>query len=388
MDSFAATFSSIAAFLCYHETMKKKMSKVVKTLLMILAVVLSLLLAYVAYVWFSYYRVEDNLKLEIENMQRAEVPIDQDLRCATYNIGFGANGPEFSFFLAKGMMDDGTPVKGRNSKAFSKEYVIENTEGAISELKSLDPDIILIQEADLKSTRAYKVNQYEAFKLGFPNLSASYASDYDSAYLLYPIPDFHGKSQSGLVTLSRFGISEAVRRSYPVSDGFSKLFDLDRCFAYYRMPTENGKELVVVNSHMSAYDEGGIIRKAQWQMVSDFIVSESRKGNYVILGGDFNHVLGDYPEHTFPSRQETPEWVNYIRPEDIPEGFRIVQAENGYEIPSQRSTDIPWEKGVTHTCNIDGYIVSDNIEASSINIDTDFAYSDHQPVLMTFRLLP
>ena len=367
--------------------MKKKTSKALKAILITLAVILLLLISYVAYVWFSYYRLEDNLKLEIENMQSEKVPVDTEIKAATYNIGFGANGPDFSFFLAKGMMEDGTPVKGRNSKAFSKEYVIENTEGAIGKLKELEPDIILIQEADLKSTRAYKVNQYEAFKTGFPKLSASYVSDYDSAYLLYPIPDFHGKSQSGLVTLSRYNISEAVRRSYPVSDGFSKLFDLDRCFAFYRMPTENGKELVLVNSHMSAYDEGGIIRKSQWKMVSDFIVSEFNKGNYVILGGDFNHVLGDYPEHAFPSKQKTPGWVNYIRPEDIPEGFRIVQAENGYEVPSQRSTDITWEKGVTHTCNIDGYIVSDNIEASSINIDTDFAYSDHQPVLMTFRLL-
>ena len=366
----------------------KKKSKLLRTILIVLCVVLISVLSYVAYVWFSYSRVEDNTALTVENPQQEPVPVGRSLKASTYNIGFGANGPEFSFFLAKGEMDDGTPTKGRYSKGISKEDVLKNTEGAMEELRKLDADIILIQEADLESTRAYKVNQYEEARKAFPGLSSSYVSDYDSAYLLYPIPDFHGKSKSGLVTLSRFGISEAVRRSYPVSDGFSKLFDLDRCFAYYRMPTDNGRELVFINSHMSAYDEGGIIRKAQWRMVSDFMESEYRKGNYVIMGGDFNHVLGDYPEHTFPSRQNTPAWVNYIRPEDVPEGFSIAQAENGYSVPSQRSTDMAWEKGVTHTCNIDGFIVSDNIEASSMNIETDFAYSDHQPVLLTFRLLP
>ena len=366
----------------------ERKTRTLKCISLVLCVLLIAVLSYAGYVWFSYSRVEDMESLSIENPQETKVPVGKDLRASTYNIGFGANGPEFSFFLAKGEMDDGTPTKGKCSKAFSKEYVIRNTEGAIDVLKSLDPDMVLVQEADLKSTRAYKVNQYEAFRKGFTDMAASYVSDYDSAYLLYPIPDFHGKSQSGLVTLSRFQVTEAVRRSYPVSEGFSKLFDLDRCFAYYRMPTENGKELVVVKSHMSAYDEGGIIRKAQWEMVSSFIEDEYRKGNYVILGGDFNHVLGDYPEHAFPSRQNTPAWVNYIRPEDIPAGFSIAQAENGYEVPSQRSTDIPWEKGVTHTCNIDGYIVSENISAKAMNIETDFAYSDHQPVLLTFRLLP
>ena len=186
----------------------KKMKKALKATLITIAVLLLAVLSYLAYVWFSYYRVDDNLKLEIENSRTDPVPVDTVMKAATYNIGFGANGPEFSFFLAKGVMEDGTPVKGRNSKAFSREYVVANTNGVIDTLKTLNPDIVLIQEADLKSTRAYKVNQYEMLSSAFPHLSSSYVSDYDSAYLLYPIPDFHGKSQSGLVTLSRYGISE------------------------------------------------------------------------------------------------------------------------------------------------------------------------------------
>ena len=38
-------------------------------------------------------------------------------------------------------------------------------------------------------------------------------------------------------------------------------------------------------------------------------------------------------------------------------------------------------------CNIDGFLVSPNVLVDQADvIDTDFAYSDHQPVYMIFRL--
>ena len=43
---------------------------------------------------------------------------------------------------------------------------------------------------------------------------------------------------------------------------------------------------------------------------------------------------------------------------------------------------------MTYTTTVDGFIVSSNVEATAQNIDTGFAYSDHNPVLLTFRLLP
>ena len=48
--------------------------------------------------------------------------------------------------------------------------------------------------------------------------------------------------------------------------------------------------------------------------------------------------------------------------------------------------DIPYEKGVSFCSTIDGFIVSDNVVATAQNVDSGFAYSDHNPVLMTFRL--
>lgn len=51
-----------------------------------------------------------------------------------------------------------------------------------------------------------------------------------------------------------------------------------------------------------------------------------------------------------------------------------------------RSSDMPYQKGVNYTVILDGFIVSDNVEAVAENMDTDFTYSDHNPVKMTFTL--
>ena len=42
--------------------------------------------------------------------------------------------------------------------------------------------------------------------------------------------------------------------------------------------------------------------------------------------------------------------------------------------------------GYTYTVTVDGFVVSDNVKATARNIDTGFAYSDHNPVLLTFEL--
>jgi exonuclease III len=66
--------------------------------------------------------------------------------------------------------------------------------------------------------------------------------------------------------------------------------------------------------------------------------------------------------------------------------MKIVNASNNTEVPTCRTADIPYKKGVNYTSVIDGFIVSDNIIATAENIDADFMYSDHNPVKLTFKL--
>ena len=197
--------------------------------------------------------------------------------------------------------------------------------------------------------------------------------------------DFHVKVLSGITTLSKYKIDSTTRRSFPVDNSFpNKFFDLDRCFILSRIPLSNGKELVLINLHMSAYDKGGTIRALQLAMLNAVLREEYDKGNYVIAGGDFNHDIAD-SLNLFATEQKVPEWVFVLTDNDLTENFSFAAAVNA---PTCRSTDMPYVKGSNYTVVIDGFIVSDNVNATFIeNIDLDFEFSDHNPVRLTFSFI-
>lgn len=367
--------------------MKSVVKKVLAVLGALLALVLLLVIGYVVYMQITYYRIEDNAALTVENPQTEELARGAAYTAVTYNIGFGAYNHDFSFFMDSGTMLDGRSVAGTMSRAQSAEIVRANTAGALAEAQGQDADFYLLQEVDTKSTRSFKINQQTAFAEGFSGFASTYAVNFHSAYLIYPFNEPHGKANSGLLTLSRYAIDEATRRSYPVDESFfTKFFDLDRCFALLRLPVEGGKELVLINSHMSAYDAGGTVRARQLTLLNGVMAEEYAKGNYVIVGGDFNHALGAAAVEAFPSQQEVPAWVFSLEEDDLAAGFSIVRAGNQTEVATCRSTDLPYVKGVNYSVVIDGFIVSDNVAASAANVDTDFLYSDHNPVKLTFTL--
>lgn len=152
-----------------------------------------------------------------------------------------------------------------------------------------------------------------------------------------------------------------------------------------RYPTSDGHELVLINSHMSAYDKGGTSRAQQLALLTKVMSEERAKGNYVIAGGDWNHaILGSLT--LYPSIQQVPDWVAELKKSDLPEGFTVVAPDNLNNVPTCRGDDIPYEKDKTYTTTVDGWIVSDNVVATAKNVDTQFAYSDHNPVLLSFTL--
>lgn len=343
---------------------------------------------YIVYMQANYYRIDDHVQLDVENNQEFILEEGKTYDVVTYNIGFGAYGPEYSFFMDKGEMKDGKKTAGKYGKAMSSESVETNVSGASEVLRELGADFMLLQEVDADSDRSFHMDQVEYLKNDFSQYSSIFANNFHSAYLLYPIPDFHGAVQAGLLNFSRYQISAAERRSYPVDNSFiTKFTDLDRCFAVMRVPVEGGRELVLINSHMSAYDKGGIIRMKQLELLNSVMSEEYAKGNYVIAGGDFNHALGEAVAEGFSSEQKFPEWVSVLTQAELAEGIRLVQAENELEVPTCRGADIPYEKGVNYVTVVDGFMVSDNVRAKAENIDTDFAYSDHNPVRLTFELL-
>lgn len=225
----------------------------------------------------------------------------------------------------------------------------------------------------------------------FTNYSYTYASNFHSAFLPYPIHDMHGIANSGILTMSKFKMDYSKRYELPIDESFfNKFFDLDRCINLVRYKiTGTDKMLTVISVHLSAYDEGGVYRRKQIELLKVLMQEEYNNGNYVIVGGDFNHDIAEGGSN-FPTTQLKPDWIQVLSGDEFGTNFKIVSDNTN---PSCRDADIPWEEGVTYATVVDGFIISDNIELVSVksivsvnSVNTNFMYSDHNPVEMKFIL--
>ena len=359
---------------------KKKRFRWWKIPIIIVAVPVVIAGSYAAYLLITYDRIEDNLPLEVYcEAQAQEVQAGKEYTAVTYNIGFGAYTPDFTFF-----MDGGT-----QSWANSKESVIDCTTGSAQLVKSLGADIVFLQEVDDDSTRSYHVDQTAMYNEAFIGYDSVFARNSHSAFLAAPPLQPHGFANSGLLTMADFSLTESLRRSLPISESFSKIFDLDRCYSVSRSKVDNGKELVLINLHLSAYGTDGDLQTQQMTMLFDDMKKEYDKGNYVITAGDFNHDFTVNSKDVFNdmSRYEERTWAADFPDEMIPEGFmKVTDYKSSLTVPSCRDCDIPY-CDESFTVIVDGFMVSDNITPTYVDIvDNEFLYSDHNPVVMKFKL--
>lgn len=368
---------------------RKKVNPVKVILYAILSFILLIvivLLGYVIYLDSNYYRIEDFARMTIENNSSSKVSFDQTYSISTYNIGFGAYSDDYTFFMDTGEMQDGTKTVGEYGTARSKEECQENTNGSVELLKSLNSDFYFVQEVDQSSTRSYRINQVEALKTNFEDYGSVFTVNFHSGYLLYPFNNPHGEVNGGTVTLSKYHLDSSIRRSLPISEDFiTRFFDLDRCLTINYLPIENSsKQLVLINLHLSAYDEGGVFRAKQMELLNNILQEERDKGNYVIAGGDFNHDIADSSTY-FKTEQKIPSWLAFLDDDSLSEGYRFADTNNN--APTCRGADMVYIKDVTYTCIVDGFIVSDNINIEQVyNVDNQFLYSDHNPCYMEFSL--
>jgi len=358
----------------------KKLLKILLCLLLVLALAVG---GYVAYVFLAYYRVEDRQELEVLTIHDygldVAVTAGRQYRLVSYNIGFGAYSNDYSFFM------DG----GKESRARSPEAVLENVTGAVSAVQELDPTFLLLQEVDVDGTRSYHLDEWALLCSQIYFLHGTFAQNYDSPYLFWPLTAPHGANRAGQATFSKFPIASALRRQLPIEDGVMKLVDCDRCYSVQRIPLSGGDELVLYNLHLSAYTSDGTIAEEQLEMLFADMRSEYEKGNYAIAGGDFNKDLLGNSSEIFGISGPEYTWAQPIPAELIPEGLTVVAPfDAAAPVPSCRNADRPYGPD-NYVVTVDGFIVSDNVEVAEAEVyDTGFRWSDHNPVYLDFILKP
>jgi endonuclease/exonuclease/phosphatase family metal-dependent hydrolase len=293
----------------------------------------------------------------------------------SWNIGYCGLGKDMDFFYEGGK-------KMRPTEEQYRSY----REGMIYRLTTQNnPDFILIQEADQDSHRSYNDNQVERIGASFPNYARMYATNYKVLFVPLPLLDPMGKVNSGLITLSKFRPDEALQVEYPSSYPWpKKLFMLDRCFLLTRFTAMNGKQLVLINTHNSAFDDAADMRQQELDLLKTVIESEYAKGNYVIAGGDWNQNPLPFNTATIKDGNVVKSISPPIPDTFLPEGWHWAFDPN---YPTNRDVNESFTKGKTPTTIIDFFIVSPNIEVKNVTtLSIDFDVADHQPVRMVVEL--
>ena len=300
---------------------------------------------------------------------------EKSLRILSFNTGFGALDEDADFF-----MDGGSMVNPD-----SQTRVEENMRGIEEILRDSDADFLFLQEVDMDSDRTFHLNQWLQYEYDLEDYESRYAPNYVCKYVPYPLNDMIGEINSGIATYSRYDISSATRYSLPNPFSWpTRVANLKRCMLVTRIATgdENAPELVLVNVHLEAYDDGEG-KAAQTEQLMEFVEAEYEKGNYVIVGGDFNQLFPG-TEREYPLK-ETSDWTP-TGLESLPTGWRYAFDDS---TPTCRLLNQPYDPSskLTQYYVIDGFLVSPNVKIVSVEtLDEGFAYSDHNPVLLEVSL--
>jgi len=323
-----------------------------------------------------FFSINDYRPDETEIVYKSDDPstlTDSTFSAVIWNIGYAGLDASMDFFY-----DGGEKVRPE------KNGVKSNLSGILLTLEKFRKfDFILVQEVDKASKRSYNYNIYQSISNLFESHHSSFGMNYDVSFVPIPIKEPMGKVESGLQTLSDEIPEKATRFSFPGNYAWPmKLFMLDRCFLESRFKLNNGKELIVINTHNSAYDDGSL-REEQMNFMKNILLKEYEEGNYVVVGGDWNQTPhGFIPE--FDGNIFDEEDLTYIDAEypaaDWTWAFDATT-------PTNRRVKTPYTKGKTSTTLIDCFLLSPNIQLINVEgVSVDFKYSDHQPVTIEFKI--
>lgn len=331
--------------------------------------------AFLLFMTFGDTKPKEVVRLPVENRSPQVLELNKPISIVTFNIGYCGLDKKQDFFM------DG----GKMSRSRSKEQTMKNLKNITQFLTSGSPSFILLQEVDISSTRSFHINQLAYMRKNLPGYGTVFGWNYKVIWVPVPVLRPMGSVYSGLTTFSRYKINTATRYQYPGREKWPRqVFDLDRCFVENRIPVNNGKELILINSHLSAFDKGGKIRRKQLAYLKRHIVEEYRKGNYVIVGGDWNHVLPGTDPKDFATTESWPAFLQYL-----PEGFTPPGFKWGVDpsTPTVRTSGTEYVEGKNFRAVIDGFLVSPNIKIEAIKgHNLRFENSDHNPVSGVFFL--
>ncbi len=357
---------------------RKVLRNIANVIISVFSVIILFALSAILYLTFVEYNPKQVEESEIYNNQSELVSLNQEYTILTWNVGYGALDKDSDFF-----MDGGT-----QSKSSSKDAVLNNINAIALNTLSHNPDFVFYQEVDIDSTRSRNVDELSLLINKFSNYTYTRALNYKCEYVPIPIPPL-GKVESGLLTFSKYNITSSNRFSLPSTFSWPvKVANLKRCLSINRIKIEGSeKELVLINFHLEAYDDGDA-KIAQTKVLLSILKEEYEAGNYVIAGGDFNQTFSSTMNY-YPVYNENLWKPGVIEDSDFTEiGYQVCFDSKA----TCRLLNHPYVNEDPTVNNqfyiIDGFVVSNNVivDSSSGVIDYQFENTDHNPYKLIFKL--
>ncbi|MGL5913827.1 MAG: endonuclease/exonuclease/phosphatase family protein [Bacteroidales bacterium] len=332
-------------------------------------VIMIALIPLVGMLLVNVFKYSPEAEEELYNKRQADLCVPQELTITIWNIGYAGLGKDADFFY-----DGGRMVRSIQSD------VEQNLQQISAFLSQNSADFTLLQEVDVCSKRSYYQNQLDSI-VHYANIPYHhFAFTYKCLFVPSPMTEPLGRVQSGLATLGKCDPYQAVRYAYQ-NRNFSliKSFMPRYAFLVTRYTAHNGKDVVLVNNHNSAFDKGNL-RRAELEQLVSFVRKEYEEGNYIIVGGDWNQTPPRYS-----STASTKDYTPYpIADSIVPKGWQWV---SDRAKPSMRFCNQPYDSETSLTSVVDFFLVSPNVEVGKITThNLGFANSDHNPVTIRIYL--
>ncbi|NJO03168.1 MAG: endonuclease/exonuclease/phosphatase family protein, partial [Bacteroidia bacterium] len=220
-----------------------------------LGLILLLLIAALAFVYFSTYHPKALEPMPVVSPASApRLRAGQTLKALSWNIQYLA-GKDYIFWydLPDGSGPDIQP---------SSQAIAATVEGVARIITQENPDIILLQEVDENARRSYYEDQLKKLLTLLPAAYCCYTEAFYWKAAYVPHPKVQGRVGMKLVVLSKYQMQSAWRHQLALIerkhwyDWVEQQFNLKRALQEVYLPVEGGRELVVGNTHLSAFAQG------------------------------------------------------------------------------------------------------------------------------------
>jgi endonuclease/exonuclease/phosphatase family metal-dependent hydrolase len=341
----------------------------------------------------SFGEVEDAISYTRAVKVDAPAP-DSTIKVMTWNIRFGI-GRQPWFGDACG-----------NNTIFKTDEVYPGLDAIVTRINQVKPDILFLQECDVKSTRTGYIDELQYLIDHTYFNYAAYVSEWKSEY----IPsDGLGRMDMGLAIVSRWPLTDTKRINLATRGdqaGIINYFYLHSCIVTAKLKIEGFKEISLLNIHASAFATDDTKEK-HFKAFKEELDKINSQNNYFVAGGDLNelppgsdstdycfedmcpgesfHQPGDDPQHK-PGSNYTPE-ITWLQP--LYDAYKCAvnlqdykQNQAAYFTHTTRP-DETWDRTLDYLFTNHRWRLG-----STVTHQEFFSESDHAAVSADFVLIP